>query len=289
MGSNYKTGSQRGFTIIEMVITIVVGGIIASVIAQFITRPMEGYIALSRRAELVDIAETALSSITRDVRQALPNSVRISCAGQCIEFLLTIDGGRYRAKPPGDHLKFSGGDSSFDTLGPLLQRTNIINNIVSTPANCFTSTRYCISVFNTGLLNANAYQKDNIVSITALTTAGDGISNNITFDNSTLLPNNNFPFESPQQRFYIVSTPVSYICASGVITRYHNYSVLIDQPESAPAGASSGMLANKVSSCQFEYTAGTTTRSGLVIAGITISDSGESITLLEQAHIFNQP
>ena len=288
MAMNYKTTSQAGFTIIEMVITIIIGGIIASVIAQFITRPMEGYIALSRRAELVDIAETALSSITRDIRQALPNSIRIACSGQCIEFLMTVDGGRYRAKPPGDHLKFSGGESSFDTLGPLVQRANIINNIASTPANCFTTTRYCISVFNTGLTGADAYNSDNIVSTTALITASDGISDNITFDNSTL-PGNNFPFESPQQRFYVVSTPVSYICSAGVITRYHNYSVLAVQPTSAPPGANSGILANKVATCTFEYTAGTTTRSGLVIAGITISDTGESITLLEQTHIVNQP
>lgn len=275
---------QTGFTIIEMVITIVVGGIIAGIIAQFITRPMEGYVAQTRRAELVDIAETALNHITRDVRQALPNSIRIrdsigntnsiactdagaSCA---LEIIHTMDGGRYRKKSPGDKLKFSGGDTSFDTLGPLASADGILNKE--------------LVIYNTGQLNANAYEGNNRATIDARILAADGISDNITFS-----PGGAFAIESPEQRFFVVDTPVSYICEGGTITRYHNYSIPAAQPTGEPAGSNKGILANKLTNCSFSYQTGTATRGGMLTASITISDSGESITLLQQVHIMNQP
>ena len=271
----YMQKKQRGFTIIEMVIVIVVGGIIASVIAQFITRPMEGYIAQGRRAELVDIAETALGHISREVRLALPNSIRIACANQCVEIIKTLDGGRYRSKPPGDALKFTGTDSSFDTLGPLPAADAILNKIMV--------------IYNTGQAGANAYYGDNTATITARALAADGVSDNITY--SSTLPGNLFPFESVQHRFYVVETPISFICnpgANGTIYRYDNYTINPAQPVASPGG-NSGLLASKVTSCSFEYIAGNPSRSGLLIARITISDSGESVTLLEQVHVVNQP
>ena len=41
-----------------------------------------------RRAELTDAADVALRRMTREIRQALPNSLRVS--GNCIEFIATI-------------------------------------------------------------------------------------------------------------------------------------------------------------------------------------------------------
>jgi MSHA biogenesis protein MshO len=89
---------------------ISVVGILAGIVAVFIRSPMEGYMAASRRAELTDAADAALLRISRDVRTALPNSVRVvsasgtvgSCGGSeaCyLEYLPIEDGGRYRAEP----------------------------------------------------------------------------------------------------------------------------------------------------------------------------------------------
>lgn len=287
-----KTINQAGFTIIEMVITIVIGGIIATMIAQFITRPMEGYVAQSRRAELVDIAETALGHITREIRQALPNSLRIACSNQCLEILHTIDGGRYRVSSPGNKLKFTGSDNSFDSLGPLSERTLIINNIGSTGVDCFSATphRWCVSIFNTGNITANAYNSDNMVPVTSLATASDGISDEIGFDDTAFFTGNNFPHESPNQRFYIVDKAISYLCSigSGVIIRYADYAISAIQPTTDPGGVS-GIIANKVTACNFSYQSGAATRGGLLTVSITVSDSGEAITLLQQVHIVNQP
>ena len=101
----------HGFTLIELVVVMVLTGIIAVLVGRNITRPVEGFIDLSRRAELVDIAELTLRRMTREIHLALPNSLRVSGGSTCsapggsavcaVEFLRTLDGGRYRARAAG--------------------------------------------------------------------------------------------------------------------------------------------------------------------------------------------
>lgn len=85
----------RGFTLVEMVIVIVITGIIGTMVAVFIRVPVQGYMDVAARAALADTADTAARRLTRDVRLALPNSVRVSNNGLFLELLLTKTGGRY--------------------------------------------------------------------------------------------------------------------------------------------------------------------------------------------------
>ena len=107
---------QSGFTLVEMIVVMVITGIIGGMVAIFIRAPVQGYMDSARRAELTDIADTALRRMARDVRSAVPNSVRLS-GSTVIEFLPTRDGGRYRANTPGNVLNFGTLDGSFDIVG----------------------------------------------------------------------------------------------------------------------------------------------------------------------------
>jgi len=180
--SNLRLREARGFTLIEMIVVIVITGIIGAVVAVFIRRPVEGYIDAARRAELTDIADTALRRITRDVRTALPNSVRITTAGNVtyLEYLQTSGGGRYRAEPDssgaGDILNFVAADASFDVIGtmPTLAAGNSIVIYNLSP---------------TGSI-ANAYSDDN-----------RGAYSSNTATTITLSPAKLFPYQSPGKRF----------------------------------------------------------------------------------------
>ncbi len=126
MRTPYK---QSGFTLVEMTMVIVITGIIGGMVAMFIRAPVQGYVDSARRAELTDIADTAFRRMGRDIRLALPNSVRVTgaCDGTAgatcfIEFLPTSGGGRYRsgAGGTGNTLDFvtPAGDGSFEVIGP---------------------------------------------------------------------------------------------------------------------------------------------------------------------------
>ncbi len=148
-----------GFTLIEMVVVITIAGIVGTMATYFMVNVMQGYEDQTRRAELVDAAESALRRMQRDVRRALPNSIRVvnegNGNGRVLELLQTLDGGRYRVGPPGgaaELLNFTAADTDFDILGNLLCTTN---PAVTGP--CASYTNYLLVIYNLGQAGADAY------------------------------------------------------------------------------------------------------------------------------------
>ena len=284
---------SAGFTLVEMVIVIVISGILAAVVFRNVARPIEGFVVTERRAELVDSAETALSRMTREMRLALPNSIRIQ--GNAIELLRTLNGGRYRAQldtgiGTSDVLDFALAADSFDVLGPL-QNFGAIAGGGGSQQDCIDGISDCLVIFNTGNINANAYNGDNMGAIVAAS------ATSISF---TRTPAAAFPLQSPNQRFHIVDTPVSFVCdlASGEIRRYADYSIAPGQTVPPVGGGAGTLVANRVTGCTFSFDPGTATRSGLVTIAITLAQGSAVerldnqvgvIRLLQQVHVPNLP
>ncbi len=278
---------------------IVISGVLALVTSQLIQRPVEMYQDQSSRARLVDRADTALIRINRELRDALPNSVRIACGGRCLEFLHVATGGRYRAAPVTDPLRLSfnpaDADSQFEVMGFLID-----SGLIQTGAgmnDCRNLAASCLVIYNTGLLGSNAYNMDNAATITAVNTAGPIT---LDFNNAGFFGGlTAFPASSPDQRFYVVDTPVTYLCdiATGTIRRYQGYSIQSSQGAvdshaeliGLANPAENALLIDQVSACDFNYNPGTPTRNGLVSLEITVQEQSESITLMQQAHLANMP
>ncbi|MGH8622705.1 MAG: prepilin-type N-terminal cleavage/methylation domain-containing protein [Burkholderiales bacterium] len=264
-----------GFTLVEMIVVIVITGIIGAVVAVFIRQPVESYVDVVRRGELSDIADTALRRITRDVRTALPNSIRITTAGNVtyLEYLQTSGGGRYRAAPDsagaGDALDFVAADASFDVIGtmPTLAAGNSIVVYNLSPSGS----------------TANAYNGGNRAAYASNTST-----------TITLSPAKLFPFQSPAKRFQVVEHAITYACdplpaGTGVLRRYWNYGIVDPQP--TPPGGSNALLATNITGCSFTYatTNAATARTGILALDLQISKGGETVRLFQQAHVNNVP
>ncbi|MBX3665091.1 MAG: type II secretion system protein [Burkholderiales bacterium] len=262
-----KTG---GVTLVELIVVIAITSIIAAVVAVFIRRPVEGYADAARRAALTDEADTALRRMTRDLRLALPNSVRVN--GGFVEYIETTGGGRYRAEPNdlggGNVLDFSAADTAFDVIGPVPPLA-AGNHIV------------VYNLYSGGTVS-NAYSGDNRAAFTSL--AGSTV--NIA---STL-----FPEPSPAKRFHVVSGPVTYGCVGGQLLRYWGYAYNVAQI-APPTGGSSAVLAGNVGECQFVYTPGALTERIATVSIILQIDSTpaagglERIRMFQQAQVDNAP
>ena len=255
----------------EIIVVISIAGIVATLAGKFIVAPVTGYVDLARRTRLVDQAEMALRRMQRDIRHALPNSIRIDGSGRYLEMLNTLDGGRYRRYPDtgigGDTLDFTTADTGFDVLGslslnpPTPGHNLVVYNITTTGP--------------TG--NAYAAVPDNL----AVVGAGS------TVDHVNLNPGFQFGNASPFQRFFIVDQPVTYGCEGGVLNRYDGYGISVVQPTPPATGAA--LVSRGVSGCRFSYDPGATQRAGLVTLELSLTEAGETITLLHQVHVVNVP
>ncbi len=268
---------------------IVIVGIVAGVAARFIAGPVRGFVDTARRAELVDAADTALKHMIRELRLALPNSVRVACGGRCIEFLRVLEGGRYRARPPGDPLDFTAVDDRFDVVGQLRRLAQIAT--AASPNACVAGLADCLVVYNTGQPGADAWRNDNMATISGF--ADDGAADG---SDHLRFTRRRFPYPSPAQRFYIVDTPVTFHCdlAAGTIRRYQDYRISPTQPTdpSVPplsTVADPPLVVDRVRDCLFTYSPGSGTRAGLVTITLAVGEGGEKVTLLQQAHVPNQP
>jgi len=265
--------NSTGFTLVEMVVVITIVGILAAGAALFIRNPTQAFIDSENRANLTDRADTAVRRMARDIRNALPNSVRTTSSGldSFIEFMPVKSAGRYRASvgiAAGDNpLDFSLSADTFDVLGPS----------VSVAAGDR------LVIYNLGIPDSDVYEGSNS---RALQTTG----------NLSVLSFNGgaFPQASPSSRFFVVSTPVSYACdmTNHVLLMYSGYAIQPNQPTSVAALnglATARTLANGLTSCQVNYVPGVLQRSGVITIYLGFTQDVATVTLMHQVNVVNSP
>jgi MSHA biogenesis protein MshO len=297
---------HRGFTLIEAIMVIVITGIISAIVSVFIKSGVDTYFNTVRRAEMTDIADTALRRMGRDLRLAVPNTARVttSVSGATttvyLEILLSKAGGRYDATAGNC---FTSGCASITTQGSVVET---IAGQVVVPGGA-SGSRYGIAniVAGTDLIviynqynnssppcvasSPSAYCGDNTSLISAVTDSGG--TDTITFANKTFVPTNG----SPTRRFQVIDTPVTYACSyiagspsGGTLIRYSGYTIVGTQP-TPPVGGVSNLLATNVSNCNFTYTQGVFERWGVVGLLLELTESNETVSLYHEAHLNNTP
>lgn len=265
-----KPNRQHGFTLIELVMVIVILGVIGGVVAVFMRGPIDAYFASARRAALTDVADTTVRRMARDIRKALPNSIRTPNAS-CLEFIPTKTGGRYRADDSAAGLNFSAAATSFNMLGsnsalPVDQRIGLGDVIV---------------VYNLGITGADAYNQDNTSAVT-----GVAAETAAPVETPISINNKRFPLASGSNRFHVVPADeniVSYVCSGTDLHRTATIGFASACPATGP------ILARNVSACTFDYGGSDLQRNALVRMVLQLTDAGETVTLQHEVHVNNTP
>jgi len=281
-----------GFTLIEMVMVMVITAILAIGTVKFIDGPVQGYVQTNVRAELTDIADTALRRIGRDVRAALPNSVRLFTNGNgtFVEYLNTKTGAMYQTN---DACFTTAGCNTVTSLGSVVPEASlavtdfvVINNFSNNSDGlCGNCSAYCAA--------ATALNKAQITN--PLPGTGGGVEEDtITFTKTSFCPS----AVENSRRFQIVDGPVTYVChptangGDGTLRRYSGYAIQAAQPVSEAAAPllnrAFSILATNVTTCNFFLYP----NSGLLALQLSLTHTTtpfESVSLYHEIHISTSP
>jgi MSHA biogenesis protein MshO len=261
---------QQGFTLVEMIVAIAVSAVVVIFAAMFIAAPVDAYEAHSRRVVLAADASTAWPRMQQDLRQALPNSVRVLRNPTlpnfvALEMLAVVGEARYMQAP----------SASFRVAGTT---TGIFGNYLPVPGVDFPGAY--LSVNNLGpqaYAFAGTMTPPVDVDMVATATPGE-VTLNLSAPPALAA--------SPRRRIYLVSGPVTYLCdeAQGTLRRYAGYVIAANQDardEPAEfAGATTTLVARGLSGCNFAVSPVGGNHSQTVAVRLTATRDNDSVTLL---------
>jgi MSHA biogenesis protein MshO len=252
---------QRGFNLIELVVIIVVIGALMAGTAAYITNSVTAYNAVARRDQLTSLGRVTIERIVRDLRTALPNSVRVS--NNCIEFLPILSGSTYLSLP------VDSAGTSFTAADFTLPAYSGAAYVVVYPYN-----------------QTPLYAQSNPGSLVTFSAkAGTPIST------VTLGSSFRFAHHAPHRRFYVVNAPISYCVLGTNLNRYRGYS--LSAAQATPPSASAELVAENIQLndsgvvVPFRYTPGTLQRNAIVALDFRFLIDGEWIRLSHEVQVRN--
>lgn len=253
---------QRGFTLVELVIIIVVLSVLMGGTALYISNSMVAYTDVARRDQLTTLGRMTVERVARALRNALPNSVRVS--NQCLEFLPVLGSSVYTSLP---------------NAAPSTSLTAIDFNLVSAyGANQFVVVYPYdpVALYNGGSPGPRAgYTGKSGSPVTTITLASP----------------HQFNRHAPQRRLFVIDSASSFCVEGTNLTRYRGYAITPSQ--SAPPGATAELMAENIQTTDngpvtpFTYTPGTLRRNGIVTLDFRFLIEGEWIRLYHEVQIRN--
>jgi len=212
---------QAGFTIIEMVVTIVISSILAVGIVSFIGDSVDSLTTTTNRNKIAASGRIALDRMASELQNALPKSIRVTTADpvtgdQCLEFI-PVRGSSTYINPP-----FSSAATTFDVIEVTSEYGLTGGYAVIYPQRqnrVYDGDNGASTLWPN--FSANRRPIQGIASIAASASPDQSTV--------TLTKPHRFRRRSRNERFFIVVDPVSFCVVGQNLYRYANYGFYTSQ------------------------------------------------------------
>ncbi|QBE66665.1 prepilin-type N-terminal cleavage/methylation domain-containing protein [Pseudoduganella lutea] len=284
---------QRGFTLVELVVVMVVTGVLAAGLVVFFRPALENYAMATRRGTLTDLADGAMRTMMRDVRSAVPNSIRQPNA-QCFEVVPTSDGGRLRIAPD---IQSGGASKPLDTYQPTTQ-FDVISPLLAAP------------VIGDWIVIGNQVPENmySLASASRISSVAAPPASTSPYALGTWrigIQTKQFPPGYEGGRFVVVpdaQKAVFYTCqnagvdangtGTGTLYRFSGYGFDAAAPTACKVPqADTAVLASRIARCEFTYdpNPGSEQAAGYLQMRLRLSEGGDDVDLLYGAYADNLP
>lgn len=251
--------TQRGFSLIELITVVVILSIVAVIGTNFIISSTENYQTTQTRALLVNTGRAALERMTRQLRLALPHSVRVTNDGNCVQFLPIAGGGTYLNAVPDQN----NGAPASGSISTSIHQVE------------FGFAEY----LSIGALTSNELYGADPASLETVTAQN---STQVSFAGKVWARN------SLGRRFYLLDSPQAF-CLFGDELRF--YEELDITSNNVNAGNNYDLLSRNAQAAgnPFELSSGSEDRNVNVTLRIGFSEGGESMNFDQKVFIRNVP
>ena len=283
----YNSLSNKGFTLIELVVVIVLLGVMSVGITSFINLSTQIYVNVADRDEIIASARFAIERLNREIRNAVPNSIRVTndTSNQCIEFVPIIASTIYTNIPVSP-------EPAIDSITVIKFQDNNDNDY-----QCPSGVGLCYDSVAVYPLNSDdiyANQSDLLGKVFGLKSVDQTTPSanewTLTLDRSLGVL---FDSDSPTQRLYVIGRyPVSYFVSENTLWRYDANDYESSQTLSFKKKGilmAENLAALNTGDLPFSLNAATLQRNANVQIKLHFTRDGEDFVFNNEIHLVNVP
>jgi len=276
-----KRINESGFTLLELIVVIIILGVMSVGIAGFISLTTQTYLNVTERDELLSSARFAVERLNREVRNAVPNSLRVknNTESQCLEFTPIKASTTYIDIPV----------APDPTSGEIT-----VVAFEDSSGSPFACSGFCLDYIAVYPLKTSDIYDFNVNSGSGKVTAFKAFSNLPgSIWTIPIRPNPGMVFDehSPTRRAYVFDYPVSYCVINSELRRYYGHNLTADQTLQ-PTGGFSLMAENLLfdeNDLPFKVLPATLQRNALVQIKFNFDRDKEVVSFNNDIHITNVP
>ena len=261
--------ASAGFTLVEVITVMVILGIVAAIGSHFVVSTIDSYDEMQQRTKLVAKGRLVIEQMTRQLREALPNGLRVSSSGDCVEFLPMLVGANYEDLLP-DASNSVAATTSITTIPFSFSPSSGTMHVV-------------VAALNDGEIYSTGSPNSRVTS--------GSFSALASYSSIPLGAAHTFLRNSISRRVYITEDPKRF-CVSGTdLVMYFGYGLNTGTLGDTDPGGSSAIMAQDIaaSGSAFSLSSGSVDRNAILAISLQFNQGRNQVVLEQQVMVRNVP